>query len=50
MYKQHINIEDNFVFPLAAHLLSLADIAAHCSRNAARRKVRLSARVSNILV
>ncbi len=38
MYKQHINIEDNFVVPLAAHLLSLADIAAHCSRNGSPTK------------
>jgi hemerythrin-like domain-containing protein len=43
MDKQHINIEDNFVFPLAARLLSLADIAAIAAEMAARRRVRLSA-------
>jgi hemerythrin-like domain-containing protein len=48
MYKQHINIEDNVVFPLATRLLSLADIAAIAAEMAARRKVRLSASVSNI--
>jgi hypothetical protein len=50
MYKQHISIEDNFVFPLATHQFSLADIAAITTEMAARRKVRLSASLSNIPV
>jgi hemerythrin-like domain-containing protein len=50
MYKQHINIEDNFVFVLAIRQFSLADIAASAAEMAARRKVRLSASVSNIRV
>ena len=50
MYKQHISIEDDLVFPLAARLLSPEDKAAIAAEMAARRKVRLSASVPNILV
>ena len=48
MYKQHISIEDELVFPLAARLLSPDDKAAIAAEMAARRKVRLSASVSDI--
>lgn len=37
LYKQHINIEDNLVFPLAARLLIPADKAAIASEMADRR-------------
>jgi hemerythrin-like domain-containing protein len=48
MYKQHISIEDDLVFPMAARLLSPADKAAIAAEMAARRKVRLSASVIDI--
>ena len=41
MYKQHISIEDDLVFPLAALLLSPADKAALADEMAARRKLVL---------
>ena len=41
MYKQHISIEDDLVFPLAARLLCSADSAAIGAEMAARRKIRL---------
>jgi hemerythrin-like domain-containing protein len=37
LYKKHINVEDNFVFPLAARLLSSTDKAAIANEMAARR-------------
>ena len=37
LYKQHINIEDNLVFPLAARLLTPGDKAAIASEMADRR-------------
>ena len=39
IYKQHINIEDNLVFPLAARLLSPTDRAAIAGEMAARREL-----------
>jgi hemerythrin-like domain-containing protein len=41
IYKQHIGIEDNQVFPLAARLLSSTDKVAIANEMAARRKLRL---------
>jgi len=41
MYKQHIGVEDELVFPLAARLLSDADKSAIADEMAGRRKVRL---------
>jgi hemerythrin-like domain-containing protein len=39
IYKQHISIEDDLVFPLAERLLSDADKAAIANEMAARRKL-----------
>jgi len=39
IYKQHIRIEDDLVFPLAKQLLSAADKAAIADEMAARRKL-----------
>lgn len=41
MYQQHINVEDDVVFPLAAQLLSKAERAAIADEMASRRKVGL---------
>jgi hemerythrin-like domain-containing protein len=41
MYKQHIEIEDNLVFPLAARLLSPTDKLTIANEMAARRELRL---------
>lgn len=41
MYRRHIDVEDRFVFPLAARLLSLTDQASIGEEMAARRKVQL---------
>lgn len=41
IYKQHINVEDNFVFPLAARLLSSADKGAIAAEMAGRRELRI---------
>jgi hemerythrin-like domain-containing protein len=43
IYKQHIHIEDNLVFPLAARLFSPADRAAIADEMAARRELRMVA-------
>jgi len=40
-YQQHIRIEDEFVFPMAARLLSSSEKAAIADEMAARRNVRL---------
>jgi hemerythrin-like domain-containing protein len=40
IYKQHIRIEDDLVFPLAKRLLSVADKAAIAEEMAARRKLK----------
>ncbi len=42
IYKQHINIEDNLVFPLAARLLSSNDKTAIADEMAARRELGTS--------
>jgi hemerythrin-like domain-containing protein len=41
IYKQHIEIEDNLVFPLAARLLSPTDKLTIANELAARRELRL---------
>lgn len=41
MYKQHISVEDELVFPLAARLLSDADKSAIADEMASRRRVSL---------
>ncbi|HVH85231.1 MAG TPA: hemerythrin domain-containing protein [Terriglobales bacterium] len=41
MYKQHIGVEDELVFPLAARLLSDAEKSAIADEMASRRRVRL---------
>ena len=46
MYKQHINVEDELVFPVAARLLSDADKSAIADEMAKRRKVRLMTQIS----
>ncbi len=40
IYTQHITVEDNFIFPLAARLLSSTDKAAIAEEMAARRNLR----------
>jgi hemerythrin-like domain-containing protein len=40
IYKQHIRIEDDLVFPLAKRLLSVADKAAIADEMAGRRKLK----------
>jgi hemerythrin-like domain-containing protein len=46
MYKQHIGVEDELVFPLAARLLSDADKSAIADEMESRRKVRLVTELS----
>ncbi len=41
MYQQHISVEDDVVFPMAAQLLSRAERAAIADEMASRRKVGL---------
>jgi hemerythrin-like domain-containing protein len=41
MYKQHIGVEDELIFPLASRLLSDADKSAIADEMASRRRVRL---------
>lgn len=41
MYKRHIEVEDELVFPLAARLLSDADKSAIAHEMASRRKIKL---------
>ena len=43
IYKQHIRIEDDLVFPLAARLLSANDKAAIADEMAGRRNVKIPA-------
>jgi hypothetical protein len=45
-YRQHINMKDNLVFPLAARLLSPTDRTAIAAEMAARRNLRV-VRVTN---
>jgi hemerythrin-like domain-containing protein len=47
MYTQHIRIEDDLVFPLAARLLSPADKATVAQEMAARRKLAVQSFVEN---
>lgn len=46
MYKQHISVEDELVFPLAARMLSEADNSAIANEMAGRRKVRVVTELS----
>jgi hemerythrin-like domain-containing protein len=46
MYKLHIAVEDEWIFPLAARLLSAADKTAIANEMAGRRKVRLITELS----
>jgi hemerythrin-like domain-containing protein len=46
MYKQHIDVEDSLVFPLAARMLSNAEKIAIAQEMAARRKVRVVTEIS----
>lgn len=46
MYKQHINVEDSLVFPLAARMLSDSVKIAIAEEMAARRKVRVVTEIS----
>ena len=41
MYKQHISVEDNVVFPLASRVLSDAEKVAIAEEMTSRRKVKL---------
>ncbi|MGB9513962.1 MAG: hemerythrin domain-containing protein, partial [Candidatus Acidiferrum sp.] len=41
MYQQHIRVEDDVVFPVAARLMSPTDRAAIADEMASRRKVKL---------
>ncbi len=41
MYKQHISVEDELVFPLASRMLSDAEKVAIAEEMAGRRKVKL---------
>ncbi len=47
MYKQHIRVEDELVFPLAARMLSDADKSAIADEMAGRRKVRVVTELSD---
>lgn len=47
MYRRHINVEDTFVFPVAARLLSRTDQASIGEEMAARRKVQLPKKTSH---
>ncbi len=46
MYKQHIDVEDSMVFPLAARMLSNTEKIAIAEEMAARRKVRVVTEIS----
>ena len=46
MYKQHIGVEDNLVFPLAARMLSDVEKMAIAEEMARRRKVRVVTEIS----
>jgi hemerythrin-like domain-containing protein len=46
MYKQHINVEDSLVFPLAARVLSNSEKMAIAEEMAIRRRVRLVTELS----
>jgi hemerythrin-like domain-containing protein len=48
LYKQHIGIEDQLVFPLAARVLSSTDKLFIANEMAARRKLRLVTSTSGL--
>jgi hemerythrin-like domain-containing protein len=48
IYKQHIKIEDEVIFPVAARLLSAAEKMAIADEMATRRKVRLVTSISDL--
>ena len=48
IYRNHIAVEDNEVFPLAGHVLTDADLAAVGREMAARRSVDMSALKTNL--
>jgi hemerythrin-like domain-containing protein len=48
MYKQHISVEDELIFPLAGRMLSDAEKAAIAVEMAGRRKVRLVTALSEL--
>ncbi len=48
MYNQHITVEDELVFPLAARMLSDADKSAIAEEMASRRKVRVVAEIAEL--
>jgi iron-sulfur cluster repair protein YtfE (RIC family) len=48
MYQQHISVEDDVVFPVAARLLSSAQGAAIAEEMATRRKVRLITEIPHL--
>jgi hypothetical protein len=45
-YQQHISVEDELAFPLAARMLSAAEKSAIAEEMASRRKVRLTTEIS----
>lgn len=48
MYRQHISVEDDVVFPVAAQLLSRAERAAIADEMAGRRKVGLVTEIPHV--
>lgn len=48
MYREHISVEDHFVFPMAARVLSQADQASIAREMAARRNVALATEAPDI--
>jgi hemerythrin-like domain-containing protein len=46
MYKQHISVEDELIFPLAARTLSDAEKVAIAEEMAGRRKVKVVTEIS----
>lgn len=48
MYKRHIGVEEEFVFPLAARLLSNSEKSAVAEEMASRRKVKLVTEISEL--
>lgn len=48
MYKQHITVEDELVFPLASRVLSDAEKAAIAEEMASRRKVRVVTEIADL--
>ena len=48
MYNQHIKVEDELVFPLAARMLSDAEKSAIAEEMASRRKVRVVTEIAEL--